>query len=159
MAKAPELTLKPGDAAPDFDAVTTDGGRVRLSALQGKHVVLYFYPKDDTPGCTKEACAFRDSHAGFTAAGAVVYGVSADSVKSHVRFTGKFGLPFPLIADEEKKVIQAYGAWGPKTFMGRKYDGIHRVTFHIRPDGRIGHVWPQVKPEGHAAEVLAAIRS
>jgi peroxiredoxin Q/BCP len=158
MAKAPELQLKTGDVAPDFSAVTTDGSRIELSRLRGKHVVLYFYPKDDTPGCTKEACAFRDAFPDFTAAGAVVLGVSTDPVRSHVRFTEKFRLPFPLIADEDRSVVNAYGAWGEKTFMGRRYQGIFRVTYHIGPDGLIRNFWPQVKPELHAAEVLKTIR-
>jgi peroxiredoxin Q/BCP len=158
MAKAPELQLKTGDVAPDFSAVTTDGSRIELSRLRGKHVVLYFYPKDDTPGCTKEACAFRDAFPDFTAAGAVVLGVSTDPVRSHVRFTEKFRLPFPLIADEDRSVVNAYGAWGEKTFMGRRYQGTFRITYHIGPDGLIRNIWPQVKPELHAAEVLKAIR-
>jgi peroxiredoxin Q/BCP len=158
MAKAPELQLKAGDVAPDFSAVTTDGSRIELSRLRGKHVVLYFYPKDDTPGCTKEACAFRDAFPDFTAAGAVVLGVSTDPVRSHVRFTEKFRLPFPLIADEDRSVVNAYGAWGEKTFMGRRYQGTFRITYHIGPDGLIRNIWPQVKPELHAAEVLKAIR-
>ena len=158
MAKAPELELKTGDVAPDFSAVTTDGSRIELSRLRGKHVVLYFYPKDDTPGCTKEACGFRDAFPDFTAAGAVVLGVSTDPVRSHVRFTEKFRLPFPLIADEDRSVVNAYGAWGEKTFMGRRYQGTFRITYHIGPDGLIRNIWPQVKPELHAAEVLKAIR-
>jgi thioredoxin-dependent peroxiredoxin len=158
MAKAPELQLKTGDVAPDFSAVTTDGSRIELSRLRGKHVVLYFYPKDDTPGCTKEACAFRDAFPDFTAAGAVVLGVSTDPVRSHVRFTEKFRLPFPLIADEDRSVVNAYGAWGEKTFMGRRYQGTFRITYHIGPDGLIRNIWPQVKPELHAAEVLKAIQ-
>ncbi len=158
MAKAPELQLKTGDVAPDFSAITTDGSRIELSRLRGKHVVLYFYPKDDTPGCTKEACGFRDAFLDFTAAGAVVLGVSTDPVRSHVRFTEKFRLPFPLIADEDRSVVNAYGAWGEKTFMGRRYQGTFRVTYHIGPDGLIRNIWPQVKPELHAAEVLKTIR-
>ena len=157
MAKAPQLTLKPGDKAPDFTATTTDGSTLRLSSLKGRDVILYFYPKDDTPGCTREACAFRDAYAQFEARGAVVLGVSVDPVKAHQKFTTKYQLPFPLLADEDRAIVTAYGAWGPKVFMGRKYDGTHRVTFHIGPDGRIAHVWPQVKPEAHAAEVLAAL--
>jgi peroxiredoxin Q/BCP len=158
MAKSPELRLKAGDAAPEFSAVTTDGSRVELSKLRGKHVVLYFYPKDDTPGCTKEACAFRNSFADFTAAGAVVLGVSTDTVRSHVRFTEKFSLPFQLIADEDHAVVDSYGAWGEKSFMGRRYQGTFRITYHIGPDGLIRNIWSQVKPEIHAAEVLKAIR-
>ena len=157
MAKKPDLTLKPGDVAPDFSLPSTDGSVVRLAALLGKHVILYFYPKDDTPGCTKEACAFRDAYAKFKKKGAVVLGASTDPVKSHAKFAAKFELPFPLLADEKKELVQAYGVWGEKVFMGRKYLGTHRVTFHIDPAGRIAHVWPEVKPEEHAAEVLKAL--
>jgi peroxiredoxin Q/BCP len=157
MAKKIELSLKPGDPAPDFSVTATDGSLVRLADLLGKHVILYFYPKDDTPGCTKEACAFRDAYAQFQKKGAVVLGASTDPVKAHVKFTNKFTLPFPLLADEDRKLVQAYGVWGEKVFMGRKYQGTHRVTFHIGPDGRIAHVWTEVKPEEHAAEVLAAV--
>jgi len=120
-------------------------------------VILYFYPRDDTPGCTKEACAFRDEFATFRKRGAVVLGVSIDSVKSHGKFAEKFGLPFPLLADEDKSIVQAYGVWGQKSFMGRKYMGTHRVTFLIGPDGKIKQIWPEVKPQEHAKEVLAAL--
>lgn len=157
MAKEPEITLKPGDKAPAFSSTATDGSTVKLSDFKGKSVILYFYPRDDTPGCTKEACAFRDVYSEIAAKGAVVLGVSVDTVKSHVKFTEKFSLPFPLLADEEKKIVQAYGVWGEKVFMGRKYLGIHRVTFLIGPDGRIKNIWPTVKPEQHAADVLAAL--
>lgn len=157
MPKEPALTLKPGDQAPAFTAITTDGSTLKLADLKGRSVVLYFYPRDDTPGCTKEACAFRDAWAQFQRKGAVVLGVSTDPVKSHQKFTEKFNLPFPLLADEDKAIVQAYGVWGEKTFMGRKFEGTHRVTFLIGPDGKIRHVWPKVKPEEHAAEVLAAL--
>jgi len=157
MARAIELKLKEGDVAPEFTAMTNAGGRVSLADLRGKNVILYFYPKDDTSGCTKEACAFRDHFAEFKKRGAVVLGVSTDSVKSHDRFAGKYKLPFTLLADEDKEVVAAYGVWGEKSFMGRKYLGTHRVTFLIGPDGRIKKIWPQVKPEAHAAEVLAAL--
>jgi peroxiredoxin Q/BCP len=157
MAKELELKLKEGDKAPDFAAPSSAGGLVSLSELKGKNVVLYFYPRDDTPGCTKEACAFRDSFAAFQKKGVVVLGVSIDPVKSHEKFVTKFKLPFPLLADEDKKLVEAYGVWGQKTFMGRKYLGTHRVTFLIGPDGRIKKIWPKVKPEEHAAEVLAAV--
>ena len=155
MAK--ELKLKEGDVAPGFSAATNGGGRVSLADFKGKNVMLYFYPRDDTPGCTKEACAFRDHFAEFKKRGAVVLGVSTDSVKSHDKFAGKYKLPFTLLADEDKKIVQAYGVWGEKTFMGRKYTGTSRVTFLIGPDGRIKKIWPKVKPEEHAAEVLAAL--
>src|SRR5881296_244404 len=121
-----ELKLKEGDRAPDFTATTSDGAKVALSDFKGKNVILYFYPRDDTPGCTKEACAFRDDFAEFKKKGAVVLGVSADSVKSHDKFVKKFKLPFILLADEDKKMVEAYGVWGQKSFMGRKYMGIHR---------------------------------
>ena len=157
MAKALESKLQEGDKAPDFAAATTGGGKVVLSDFKGKNVILYFYPKDDTPGCTKEACAFRDEFAAFKRKGAVVLGVSVDSVKSHAKFAEKFTLPFTLVSDEDKKIVQAYGVWGEKSFMGRKYLGTHRVTFLIGPDGRIQKIWPKVKPEEHAEEVLAAL--
>jgi peroxiredoxin Q/BCP len=157
MAKEVELKLKAGDLAPEFSAMTNGGGKISLVDLRGKNVVLYFYSRDDTPGCTKEACAFRDHFAEFKKAGAVVLGVSTDPVKSHDRFAAKFKLPFTLLADEDKKIVTAYGVWGEKTFMGRKYQGTHRVTFLIGPDGRIKKIWPKVKPDEHAEEVLAAL--
>lgn len=152
-----ELKLKEGDIAPAFTAQTNGGQTVSLADFKGRSVILYFYPRDDTPGCTKEACAFRDAFADFTAKGAVVLGISADSVKSHDKFVKKFKLPFTLLADEDKQIVDAYGVWGEKTFMGRLYQGIHRVTFLIGGDGRIRKIWPKVKPEEHAAEVLAAL--
>ena len=157
MAKAPELKLKEGDAAPGFATATSAGGHLSLSELKGKNVILYFYPKDDTPGCTKEACAFRDHFGEFKKKGAVVLGVSIDSVKSHDKFVEKFKLPFTLLADEDKKIVEAYGVWGQKSFMGRKFMGTHRVTFLIGPDGKIKKIWPTVKPEEHAKEVLGAL--
>ena len=157
MAMELKLTLKEGDAAPAFTASTNGGGRVSLADFQGRNVILYFYPRDDTPGCTKEACAFRDHFAEFRKKGAVVLGVSPDSVKSHDKFVAKFKLPFTLLADEDKKIVQAYGVWGEKRFMGRKYLGVHRVTFLIGPDGVIRKIWPKVKPGEHAEEVLAAL--
>ena len=157
MPKAPELKLKPGDQAPDFTAATSGGGRLALAELKGRPVILYFYPRDDTPGCTKEACAFRDEFAAFKKKGAVVLGVSTDSAKSHDKFINKYRLPFTLLADEDKQLVTAYGVWGEKSFMGRKYQGTHRVTFLIGPDGRIQHIWPEVKPAEHAREVLAAL--
>jgi len=157
MAKEIQLKLKEGDVAPLFSVPTSGGGVVSLVDLKGKNVILYFYPRDDTPGCTKEACAFRDNFAEFKKRGAVVLGVSPDSVKSHDKFIEKFKLPFTLLADVDKKIVEAYGVWGEKRFMGRKYLGTHRVTFLIGPDGKIKKIWPQVKPDEHAAEVLAAL--
>jgi len=157
MAGEIELKLKAGDTAPEFSAAASGDGTVSLADLRGKNVVLYFYPRDDTPGCTKEACAFRDHFAEFKKAGAVVLGVSTDPVKSHDKFAAKFKLPFTLLADEDKKIVQAYGVWGEKSFMGRKYQGTHRVTFLIGPDGCIKKIWPKVKPDKHAEEVLAAL--
>lgn len=157
MAKELELQLKAGDRAPAFVAITNGGARVSLADFKGKHVILYFYPKDDTPGCTKEACAFRDEFAALNKKGAVVLGVSTDPVKSHDKFVEKFKLPFTLLADEDRKIVQAYGVWGEKQFMGRKYLGTHRITFLISPDGIIKRIWLKVNPEEHAAEVLAAI--
>lgn len=157
MAKELNLRLKAGDQAPDFAAETNAAGKIALKDLKGKQVILYFYPKDDTPGCTKEACGFRDQFAAFQEKGAVIVGVSTDPVKSHDKFARKFKLPFPLLADPDHKIAEAYGVWGEKTFMGRKYQGTHRVTFLIGPDGVIRHIWPSVKPEEHAAEVLAAL--
>jgi peroxiredoxin Q/BCP len=156
MPKEPTLKLKVGDAAPDFTASNQDGETVSLADLRGKTVALYFYPKDDTPGCTVEACAFRDEWAALKKAGVVVLGVSTDPVKSHAKFAQKHRLPFPLLADESRKLVTAYGVWGEKVFMGRKYQGTHRVTFLVGPDGRITDIWPKVKPEQHAREVLAA---
>ena len=157
MAKAPLLKLREGDSAPEFTAGTSGGGTISLAELRGKHVVLYFYPKDDTPGCTKEACAFRDAFPELTRAGVVVLGVSIDSPKSHDKFVAKYKLPFTLVADEDKHIVQAYGVWGEKSFMGRQYLGTHRVTFLIGPDGRIKKIWPAVKPQEHAQEVLDAM--
>jgi peroxiredoxin Q/BCP len=157
MPKEIQLKLQAGDPAPEFSADTNGGGHVSLADFRGKPVILYFYPKDDTPGCTKEACAFRDQFAGFQKRGAIVLGVSPDPVKAHDKFVEKFKLPFTLLADVDKKIVTAYGVWGEKTFMGRKYMGTHRVTFLIGSDGRIQKIWPLVKPDSHAAEILAAL--
>jgi len=157
MAKELNLKLKEGDVAPDFSVATNGGGKISLADYKGKNVILYFYPKDDTPGCTKEACGFRDGFSQFKKRGAIILGVSPDSVKSHDKFVEEFKLPFLLLADEDKKIVEAYGVWGEKTFMGRKYMGTHRVTFLIGEDGRIKKIWPQVKPDEHPAEVLAAL--
>lgn len=159
MAKAPTLTLKEGDAAPAFTVDTHGAGSVSLSGLKGKYVVLFFYPKDDTPGCIKEACGFRDEYAAFQKQNVVVLGVSVDSLRSHERYATKHRLPFPLVVDESHRMVEAYGVWGEKLFMGRRYQGTHRVTFLIGPDGRIARIWPKVSPEGHAAEVLESIHA
>ena len=158
MVFGPNITLKEGDKAPAFTAQTSGGGKVSLNEFLGRHVVLFFYPKDDTPGCTKEACAFRDEHAQFEEAEAVVLGVSCDSVAKHDKFISKFDLPFLLLSDEDQTIVNAYGSWGPKKFMGKEYEGIHRISFLIDPQGKIQKIWPKVKPEEHAAEVLAAIQ-
>ncbi|MDB6029410.1 MAG: peroxiredoxin [Verrucomicrobiales bacterium] len=157
MPTEPEIKLKEGDNAPAFSVMTNGGGKVSLADYKGKNVILYFYPRDDTPGCTKEACAFRDNYAEFKKRGAVVLGVSTDSGKSHDKFVEKFQLPFTLLVDDEKKIVEAYGVWGEKKFMGRKYFGTHRVTFLIGPDGKIKKIWLKVKPDEHAQEVLAAL--
>jgi len=157
MAAELALKLQEGDKAPDFSAETNGSGSVKLADFKGKNVILYFYPKDDTPGCTKEACAFRDNFAAFRQKGAVVLGVSVDPVKAHDKFVEKYKLPFTLLADVDKKIVEAYGVWGQKVFMGRKYLGVHRVTFLIGPDGKIKKIWPKVKPDEHAEEVLAAL--
>jgi thioredoxin-dependent peroxiredoxin len=147
-----------GDRAPDFQLQDHGGNTVSLSKLAGRHVVLYFYPKDDTPGCTKEACSFRDEYSALQAAGAVVLGVSTDDVKRHDKFARKYSLPFPLLADTEHQVAEAYGVWGEKSLYGRKFMGVTRSTFLIGPQGKVSHVWPKVKPENHAQEVLAILQ-
>jgi len=146
--------LPVGAEAPDFTALDQEGNPVRLSDFRGQKVVLYFYPKDDTPGCTKEACNLRDHHAELKAAGYVVLGVSADDVASHRRFAEKYGLPFRLLADPEKKIIQAYGAWGKKRMYGKEYEGTQRITYVIDEKGRIARVITQVKTEAHAQQIL-----
>jgi peroxiredoxin Q/BCP len=153
-----EVKVKVGDFVPDARLEAyPDKNEVKLSSYRGRWIVLYFYPRDDTPGCTKEACAFRDQFADFKQKGAVILGVSTDPVKAHDKFVEKFKLPFTLLADEDKKIVEAYGVWGEKSFMGRKYLGTHRVTFLIGPDGGIKKIWPAVKPEEHASEVLAEL--
>jgi thioredoxin-dependent peroxiredoxin len=159
MPKGIQLQLKEGDMAPAFSASAQGGRAVSLDQFRGQPVVLYFYPKDNTPGCTVEACEFQKQHETLTSKGAVVLGVSADSVASHEKFAARFNLPFLLLADTDKKIAEDYGAWGPKVFMGRKFMGMRRVTFLIGPDGRIKKVWPQVKPAEHAREVLEAIKA
>ena len=148
---------RPGQAAPDFTLPSDQGGNVSLEGLRGRKVVLYFYPKDDTSGCTTQACEFRDAWADVQAAGAVVLGVSPDGTASHGKFRTKYQLPFPLLADEDHRVADAYGVWGEKSMYGRKYQGIHRTTFIIDARGRIARVFEKVKPAGHAGEVLSAL--
>ena len=148
--------LKEGDKAPDFAVSGAEGKRVRLKDLRGKKVVLYFYPKDDTPGCTKEACAFRDSFSKFKRRGIEVLGVSLDNEKSHQKFTQKYQLPFRLLADTDRKLSESYGTYGEKKFMGRTYMGNHRMTFLIDEKGKIKKIFDKVKPDEHAGEVLEA---
>jgi peroxiredoxin Q/BCP len=151
--------LEVGQKAPGFTLPDQDGKPVKLSDFKGKAVVLYFYPKDDTPGCTQEACDFRDEHTALKKAGAEVLGVSPDDVKRHGKFALKFKLPFTLLADTEHQVADAYGAWGEKSMYGRKYMGIFRSTFLIGKDGRLAAVWPKVKVKGHVEEVQAALKA
>nr|AYM53439.1 bacterioferritin comigratory protein [Melittangium lichenicola] len=148
----------PGGPAPDFHLQDQQGRDVRLSELQGRHVVLYFYPKDNTPGCTQEACDFRDEHSALEAAGARVLGVSPDSAASHQKFAAKYTLPFPLLVDTGHQVCEAYGVWGEKSLYGRTFQGVTRATFLIDPQGRVARVWPKVKVAGHVQEVLQALR-
>lgn len=146
-------------AAPDFNLQDDTGMPRRLADFRGKPVILYFYPADDTPGCTKEACNFRDDYSQYINAAVTILGVSPDSVKSHTKFKAKYQLPFPLLADEGHKVCEAYGVWGPKKMMGREYDGVLRTTFLIDAKGKIAHVFENVRPAEHSAEVLAALKS
>ena len=149
--------LSPGDPAPDFTAETDGGGSIRLSELRGRKVVLYFYPRDNTSGCTLEACEFRDTSHGFAAKNAVVLGVSADSVKSHDRFKAKHDLTFPLISDADHKIAEAYGTWREKSLYGRTYMGVVRSTFVIDEHGKVVVVYDKVKPRGHAQALLAKL--
>ncbi|MDP2327323.1 MAG: thioredoxin-dependent thiol peroxidase [Dehalococcoidia bacterium] len=153
------VTLEAGERAPGFSLKDQDGTVHDLKDYAGKTVVLYFYPKDDTPGCTKEACSFRDNHEAINEAGAVVLGVSADDAASHQAFREKFGLPFPLLVDEGAKVASSYGAWGEKVLYGKTVIGMIRSTFIIGPDGVLTKVWKQVQAEGHAEHVLKALEA
>lgn len=148
--------LKEGNKAPDFTAKDQDGKKVKLSDYKGKRVVLYFYPKDDTPGCTKEACSFRDADDVFNSKGIKVFGVSTDDEKSHQKFISKFQLPFDLLADTDKKIVEKYGVWGEKSMYGRTYMGTLRKTFLIGKDGKIVKIFDKVKVAEHADEVLKA---
>jgi thioredoxin-dependent peroxiredoxin len=150
------VMLKEGSNAPAFKTTDAAGNTVRLKDFRGQKVVLYFYPKDDTPGCTKEACAFRDAFADFEAQGIKVLGVSTDSEKSHKKFAEKYKLPFTLLADTDHSIVDAYGTWGQKKFMGRTYMGVYRMTFLIDEKGKLKKIFAKVKPDEHAAEVLAA---
>ena len=147
-----------GDNAPPFEAADQHGARIASKDLAGRWVVLYFYPKDNTPGCTKEACSLRDVNQDLAAAGAVVLGVSGDSASSHQKFATEYKLPFSLLVDTDHSVARAYGAWGLKKNYGREYEGIIRSTFLIGPDGKIAKVWPRVKPADHGEEVLAWLK-
>jgi thioredoxin-dependent peroxiredoxin len=151
--------VQEGHPAPDFELASDAGESVKLSDLRGKPVVLYFYPKDDTPGCTTQACGIRDAWGEFERAGATVLGVSPDSEKSHVKFKSKFDLPFTLLADTDHAVAEAYGVWGQKKYMGREYMGVDRTTFVIDADGNVAKVFRNVKPATHADDVLAALGS
>jgi len=150
--------VEEGEVAPDFTVETDEGATLRLSSLRGAPVVLYFYPKDDTPGCTIEACELRDAFPRFAHSRAVILGVSPDDVASHRKFKQKFDLPFTLLADTDHAIAERYGVWVEKSMYGRKYWGVHRATFIIDPRGTVAKIFPKVKPEGHAAEVEAEIR-
>lgn len=152
------MPINANQPAPDFALPDQTGAERKLSDFRGQPVVLYFYPKDDTPGCTTEACNFRDDYHIYQENGITILGVSPDNVKSHTKFVNKFSLPFTLLADEDHKVSDLYGVWGPKKFMGKTYEGVLRTTFLIGPDGDILKVFENVKPDGHSAEVLAALK-
>jgi peroxiredoxin Q/BCP len=149
--------LPEGVQAPDFSLLDQDGVPRKLSDYRGKPLVLYFYPKDDTPGCTKEACSFRDDYPNYEEAGVVILGVSPDTPKKHTKFKEKYNLPFTLLADEDHTVCELYEVWGLKKFMGREYNGVFRTTYVIDPEGKIVKVFENVKPEGHSSQVLAAL--
>ena len=151
------MTLPAGIPAPDFELLDETNVPRKLSDFRGRNVVLYFYPADDTPGCTKEACNFRDDYSAYEKANIVILGVSPDTVKSHVKFKEKFQLPFPLLADEGHKICDLYGVWGPKKFVGREYEGVLRTTFLIDDNGKIVKVFEKVRPAEHSAEVLSAL--
>jgi thioredoxin-dependent peroxiredoxin len=151
------LAIEEGTPAPDFTLSTDSGDNLSLSSLRGKAVVLYFYPKDDTPGCTTQACGIRDAWGEFERAGAVVVGVSPDGEASHAKFKEKYDLPFTLLADTDHEVADAYGVWGEKTYAGKTYMGVHRSTFVIDADGNVAKIMRKVKPDEHADAVLAAL--
>ena len=151
--------LNVGDSVPDFTLESDSAGLISSKALRGQRYVIYFYPKDDTPGCTKEACSFRDHMPDFKDLGVPVFGASADDAKAHARFVGKYQLNFPLLIDPEKKLLEAFGVWTEKSMYGRTYMGVLRATFVVGADGKVEHVWPKVKAEGHGAEVLAWLKA
>lgn len=151
------MPLSSGIPAPDFELPDDTGAPRKLSEFRGAHVLLYFYPADDTPGCTKEACNFRDDYSAYEQAGVVILGISPDSVESHVKFKKKFQLPFPLLSDEGHRVCDQYQVWGPKKFLGREYEGVLRTTFLIDKSGNILHVFEQVRPAQHSAQVLSVL--
>jgi thioredoxin-dependent peroxiredoxin len=153
------LAVREGDPAPDFTLTSDGGDTVKLSELRGKQVVLYFYPKDDTPGCTAQACGIRDVYGEFQREGAVVLGVSPDDERSHVKFKEKYDLPFTLLADTDHHVADEYGVWTEKKYMGRTYMGVERSTFVIDADGNVKRVMRKVKPDSHADDVLATLRA
>ena len=158
MTTATEVSLKVGDKAPEFTLASSAGENISLKDLKGKSVILYFYPKDDTPGCTKEACDFRDKSKEFEKMNAAILGVSFDDLDSHGKFVRKYQLPFPLLSDEKKEVAKAYGVHKLKSFLGKSYWGIERTTFWIDPQGKIARIWPKAKVENHIPEILEAIR-
>ncbi|MFN9299900.1 MAG: thioredoxin-dependent thiol peroxidase [Acidobacteriota bacterium] len=151
------MAIKEGAKAPDFTLLTDSGEKLKLSSLRGRNVVLYVSPKSDTPGCTTEACEFRDANAAYAQADTVVLGLSPDPVKAQTKFKTKFNLPFTLLADEDHTVAEKYGVWVEKSMYGKKYMGVERTTFLIDKEGKVARIFPKVKPAGHAAEVLAAL--
>ena len=153
----PPTTLKVGQKAPAFSLKNSDGKTVKLSDFKGKKVVLYFYPRDMTPGCTTEACNFRDDYSALQKKGIEVIGVSADDVASHKKFADKYSLPFTLVSDPEHAMIEKYGAWAEKSMYGKKYWGVARITYLIDEEGKIAHVFPKVKPDGHSREILELV--
>ena len=152
------VPLVEGEKAPAFALLASNSGNLSLKSLKGKPFVLYFYPKDDTPGCTVEACEFGSGFPAFEKLGVPVFGVSPDSLESHAKFIKKFNLPFTLLADEDHAVAEAYGLWVEKSMFGNTYMGVQRATFLVGADGKLVKIWPKVKPEGHAGEVLEAIK-
>ena len=153
------MVLSAGEQAPAFELLDNEGNLHKLSDYQGQTIVVYFYPRDDTPGCTKEACSFRDAYADFREAGVEVIGISPDNEGSHSKFIAKYQLPFVLLSDPDHKVCEAFGAWGVKKMYGREYEGVYRTTFVIGPNGVIKHVFENVKPADHSQEVLEVVKA